>query len=320
MFEFKWYVPGDPSVEVRLSVQSRRGWLARKVLTAGGRTIFQRGWLAGIEAEFMLPDGRRRLRVRIVRIPDSNDWRPALYVDGAELPEATGNPAPRVVPPPKLLVVPVGLTYLLMALLVVMLPQAGEILNALYARSDVRRLLLNVGQPEVSGDATLAPATGHAPASASEPGRPVITTTCLPPATLAQPYEALLQATGGRPPYIWRTVGRKGLPPRLTLDRRSGRICGTPQRTGHFPVTIRAVDDSYAPSRTIGRWVIPFAVTAACLLGFLSMRRWSVYAYGLLIVLQGVLAVVIALPTAGTALGLQAGLWLLGAAHLRKMC
>jgi hypothetical protein len=47
------------------------------------------------------------------------------------LPETTGTAPPHIVPPPKSLALPVGLTYLLMAIVVVMLPQTATILDAL---------------------------------------------------------------------------------------------------------------------------------------------------------------------------------------------
>jgi hypothetical protein len=52
MFEFKWHVPGPTPSEVCLCLHSRSGWLARKVLTCDGQTIFRRGWFAGADARF----------------------------------------------------------------------------------------------------------------------------------------------------------------------------------------------------------------------------------------------------------------------------
>ena len=78
-------------------------------------------------------------------------------------------------------------------------------------------------------------------------------------------------------------------------------------------------DDAYRASREIGRWVIPFAVTTICLLGFLAMRKWSVYVYALSIVLQALSLFAWAAPVSTTALVIQAVLWLFGAAHWGKM-
>jgi hypothetical protein len=328
-------------------------------------------------------------------MPGSADWRPALFADDRELPETTGTPPPHVVPPPGSLALPVGLAYLVMAIVVAMLPQTSAILDALYLRGDDRRAVLAVTDsqapvsvlgvdtsglvPAVAGRpyaASLKPvggvppytwspvrdgwprgwkldaATGELrgtpteardlaarvkladardagvewpialvvrPAAARGADWPVITTLALPSATLGQPYQFTVGRTGGQPPLFWRIMGKKRLPEGLGLDPRSGEIRGTPRKAGPFPVTIRVVDDRYASSRTLARWIAPLVVTAVCLLGFLSMRRWSVGVYAVLIGLQAVGGFVAALPVSAAALGLQAILCLVGAAHLGKM-
>ena len=395
MFEFKWHVPGPTPSEVTLLIRSRSGWLGRKILTCDGRTVFRRGWLAGVEARFAAPGGSPALHLRAVRVPNSTDWRPALFADGTELPETNGTVPPRIVPPPKSLMVPVGLAYLLMGIVVAMLPQTSTILDAFYQRLDDRKVVLTVTDPQapapvlsvdasqlvpaVAGRPYVAPLwpTGGSPPytwspiqggwppgwkldastgllagtpagahdliarvkltdahgatvecaialvvrSAEPRGAdwPVITTLALPPAKLGQPYECTVGRTGGQPPFFWRTIGKRRLPDGLTLDPQSGRSEGTPEKAGQFPVTIRVVDDHYASSQDIARWIAPFAVTAICLLGFLSMRKWSVYTYAVLIALQAAGALVLALPLSATALGLQALLWVIGAAHVGKM-
>jgi hypothetical protein len=313
MFEFKWHVPGPTPSEVCLRVHSRTGWLGRKVLTCDGQTVFRRGPLAGVEAQFAPPGDGPALELRMVRMPGSADWRPVLLADGVELPEATGVVPPRIVPPPKSLMVPVGLTYLVMALVVAMLPQTSAILNALYLRADMCKTVMTVA--EAPGAAIVPLAT--APAAAAD--RPRITTPALPPATLGQPYDFTLGVSGGRPPYTWKVLGKRGLPAGLALDTDDGRIRGVPAQAGQFPLALRVVDDSYAASRDITRWIIPFVVSAACLLGFLAMRRWSVYVYGSLVAIQAAGALALALPVSMTALGVQVLLCLLGAAHLGKM-
>jgi hypothetical protein len=395
MFEFKWLVPGPTPSVVTLLVRSRSGWLGRKILTCDGQTVFRRGWLAGVETRFATPRGTPKLHLRTVRVPNSADWRPALFADGNELPETNRTAPPRIVLPPKSLVLPVGLTYLLMAIVVAMLPQTSTILDAFNQRLDDRRLVLSVTDPEAP-EPTLAIATSHLdPAVAGRPyvaalwptggsapytwspirdgwprgwkldaatGQltgtpadshdlvfrikltdahnvsveqpialvveradprgadwPIITTDFLPAATLGKPYEFTVGRTGGQPPLLWKAIGKRRLPNGLTLDPDNGRITGTPEKAGQFPLTIRVVDDHYASSRDIARWIAPFALTALCLLGFLSMRKWSIYAYALLIVGQAAAAVALALPISVTALSLQALLWLCGVAHMGKM-
>lgn len=78
------------------------------------------------------PQGKRELELRVVPMPNSHAWRPAVFCDGQELPELTGTAPPRVVRPPKALSVTFGLTYLLMFLAVVVLPSTVRILHALH--------------------------------------------------------------------------------------------------------------------------------------------------------------------------------------------
>jgi hypothetical protein len=395
MFEFKWHVPGPTPSEVTLRIHSRSGWLGRKVLICNGQTIFRRNLLGGVEAQFAAPGTGRSLVLRTLPVPNSADWRPALFADGTELPEITGTAAPRVVPPPKSLALPVGLTFLMMAIVAAMLPQTSTILDAFNIRGDDRKAVLVVVDPQAPAPAlsvdtsALVPAVAGRPYSATlkpiggtppytwarirdawprgwnlnaatgeftgKPGAahdliariklsdatgksvecpialvvrpvkprgkdwPVITTELLPAATLGQPYEFAVGLAGGQPPFSWKVVGKRRLPRDLELDDDSGVIRGTPQQAGQFPVTIRVVDDEYASSRDIGRWIAPFAVTAVCLLGFLSMRKWSVYLYAVLIVVQVAGAFAVALPVSHTALGLQAVLCVIGVAHLGKM-
>lgn len=395
MFEFKWPVPGSAPSEVTLRIYGGSGWLARKVLTCDSQTIFRRGWLAGIETRFTAAGAGRALHLRAVQVPGSHDWRPALFADGTELPEMTGTAPPRIVPPPKSLALPVGLTYLMMAIVAAMLPQTSTILDAFNIRRDDRKAVLTVSDPQADApalsvdtsplvpatagrpytatlkpiggtppytwarvrdgwprswnlDATTGAFTGKATAAhdliarvklsdaagatvecpialvvqhAKPPSGnwPLITTVLLPPATLGQPYEFTIERMGGQPPLFWKIVGKRRLPEGLKLDPDSGVIKGTPEKAGLFPVTIRVVDDQYASSRDIGRWIAPFVVTAICLLGFLSMRKWSVYLYAALIVVQVAGALALSWPVSHTALGLQAILWMVGVAHLGKM-
>jgi len=92
-----------------------------------------------------------------------------------------------------------------------------------------------------------------------------------------------------------------------------------PEKVENVAVKLRVIDDSYAASRDIGRWLIPFMVSTVCLLGFLAMRRWSVYLYGILILAQIAGAALPGGPISVTAVCVQGLLWLLGAAHLARM-
>ena len=316
MFEFKWQVPGPPPRHVNLRIHSRSGWLGRKVLTCDGQTVFRRSLFEGVEARFTPPGGGPPLHLRMVQVPGSADWRPVLLAQGTELPEISGTAPPRIVPPPKSLAAPVGLTFLAMAIAVVMLPQLATILNAMNQRTNTRKTVLIVAD---SPSDPVDPGSSTEPSAADTMNRIRITTPELPPATLGQPYEFTLVANGGQPPYTWRVLGRHGLPTGLVLDADEGRIHGVPQHAGQFEITLRAIDDSYTASRDIGRWIIPFVVSTVCLLGFLAMRRWSVYVYGLALVVQAAGLSLLAWPISMTALGVQGLLWLLGAAHLGRM-
>jgi hypothetical protein len=395
MFNFRWRLPGREPCEVELVIHSRRSWFGRKVLTWDGHTVYNRGRFAGAEARFRITGRSHDLRLQVVPIPGSSDWRPALLADGVELPETTGNPPPHVVHPPKSLAVPVGVNYLLMLLVVVMLPQASRILNAIRLRFDDRKVVLCVQDPSAPPDRLSVVTTHFEPATQQETNvarlrarggvppyvwshdplvwprelelnnatgelsvnptdsrdliatvtvtdsrgqsvesavawvvqpagrgaeeKPAITTLSLPPATLGEPYEFTLEVDGGEPPFTWSVIGKGHLPGGLQLDRASGTIFGTPEQAGHFPLTIRVVDDSYAASRDIVCWIAPFVVTAACLLGFVSMRKRSVYAYAVLIGAQIGLGAAGVLPTSVIAIGWQIVLWAIGLAHIGQM-
>ncbi len=407
VFAFKWLLSGETPREVSLCIHGLQGWFGRKVLTCDGETIVRRGWFEGIETRFTIPGDLRQFRLQMVPISDSADWRPALFADGLEVPETTGNAPPRIVRPPASLYVPVGLTYLLMFLAVVMSPQASKILDALYLHFDDRKAVLTVtdprgsvgklsferaqlppaaqGQPysaqlkavggtppyrwkpekkqwpkglsldEKTGDLSCTPAyprdyaatvllsdssksKEESDSSKSEeesvacpiawvvrpavpPGQdwPTIITMSLPSATVGEPYDCQMEFERGKPPHRWKTVGKKRLPKGLKLDRHTGRIHGTPEEAGYYALTLRVIDDHYAASRDIVPWILPILATAVCLLGFVSMRKWGVLLYAVLIVLQVGCAVVAVLPISIIALGLQIFLWLVGAAHLGKM-
>ena len=66
-----------------------------------------------------------------------------------------------------------------------------------------------------------------------------------PPARAGERYRFELAAWGGTPPYTWDLVEGK-LPRGLTLDGASGRVTGTPARTGSSEVRIRVTDSAIA--------------------------------------------------------------------------
>jgi hypothetical protein len=79
------------------------------------------------------------------------------------------------------------------------------------------------------------------PTPPEEPGPLTITSSELPPATVDAPYEASLQATGGTPPYGWRSlIAPAGYPPGLNTSE-DGVVSGTPDYpagTYQFPIEV----------------------------------------------------------------------------------
>lgn len=70
------------------------------------------------------------------------------------------------------------------------------------------------------------------------PAEPLtIVTTSLPDATVSQPYEALLTATGGMPPYAWSTDSLD-----FTCDPTTALLTGTPVEAGSFPFALTVTD------------------------------------------------------------------------------
>jgi len=63
----------------------------------------------------------------------------------------------------------------------------------------------------------------------------------LPSGTVGIAYSTTFSASGGTPPYRFRVAGAL-LPDGLQLDPASGRISGTPARSGRFVFTIEAAD------------------------------------------------------------------------------
>ncbi|HUO34207.1 MAG TPA: putative Ig domain-containing protein [Candidatus Acidoferrum sp.] len=79
-----------------------------------------------------------------------------------------------------------------------------------------------------------------------------ITTLSLPQATVATPYLATVQATGGVPPYTWSLVTGQ-LPPGLTLATQtdgSASISGTPTLETNATFTLQVTDSASASQST----------------------------------------------------------------------
>lgn len=75
------------------------------------------------------------------------------------------------------------------------------------------------------------------------------------PAALGVPYEQLLVAAGGEPPYAWTVTGT--LPAGLALDPRAGTVAGTPAEIGTFAFGVTVRDHLGATATST------FAVTVA---------------------------------------------------------
>ncbi len=136
MFQFKWQTPAPTPQEIVLEIHSRSGWFGRKILKVGDTTIFRRGHFQGIEQRFRAPGSGEVLSLRMIRIADTPNWRPALFRGDGELPERTGTHPPQLAERPKVLSVTVGITYLFMLMAAVMLPSIVRILGALYGSDE----------------------------------------------------------------------------------------------------------------------------------------------------------------------------------------
>ena len=119
MFQYKWQTPAPDSENITLEVHSRSGWFGRKVLRMGGQTLYRRGRFAGIEQRFSIPDSGHAIRLRLMSISGTPNWRPAFFCGGAERPEQTTTEPPQLAERSKVLGVPVGIAYLCILMAVV---------------------------------------------------------------------------------------------------------------------------------------------------------------------------------------------------------
>lgn len=150
------------------------------------------------------------------------------------------------------------------------------------------------------------------------PDGPEVADIILPPAKLGREYSLQLRVVGGEPPYEWKMIGKR-IPQEIKLNKRTGMLTSTPTTAGTFPIMIRVVDHRYRASQDILPWVVPFAATGICLLGYWNMRKWGVYLYASAIALQLILWLAAILPIAATAVVLQGVLCLGGVMHLGRM-
>ncbi len=90
-----------------------------------------------------------------------------------------------------------------------------------------------------------------------------VTTTQLPAAMVQRPYDVTLQASGGVPPYRW-AVATGALPDGIHLDAATGRLYGTGEIPGSYPLSFTVTDSqqSHATSETLALVVIPTACLA----------------------------------------------------------
>lgn len=61
------------------------------------------------------------------------------------------------------------------------------------------------------------------------------------PAPVGEPFDFILQATGGRPPYTWTAVSAS--PPGMRITPQ-GHLTGIAEQVGDFPVRVRATDST----------------------------------------------------------------------------
>jgi putative Ig domain-containing protein/matrixin len=134
---------------------------------------------------------------------------------------------------------------------------------------------LIAGTPAAAGSSSLKVQVSDSVSRTSEKsltinvaGPPVdaldIKTLALPVVMKGAAFNSQLEATGGRPPYIW-TVAAGALPAGLGLDRASGSISGAAQVAGSFGFTIEVADaDSRAARKSLSMTVLqPLSIEVA---------------------------------------------------------
>ncbi len=66
----------------------------------------------------------------------------------------------------------------------------------------------------------------------------------LPEAKVGMPYHAVLQASGGTPPYGYQVIGGPSWLITTGAGTEAGTLSGTPDATGHFALTVYVVDSA----------------------------------------------------------------------------
>ncbi len=107
----------------------------------------------------------------------------------------------------------------------------------------------------------------------------IITTSSLPNGTINFPYNQILQAANGTPPYTWTTTTGT-LPPGLTFYS-SGTISGTPTSLGVYDFTVKVTDSvgstaTQALSITLSQITINYSISPQ-----LEQQAISPYIYGI---------------------------------------
>lgn len=136
------------------------------------------------------------------------------------------------------------------------------------------------------------------------PATLVIDQQTAPPAGLGTKFSWGLTASGGTSPYFWQIVSGQ-LPPGLALDRRSGRISGTPAKVGQYPVSVAVTDSSSpprqaqsnftltvtsptAPSPLTLDWKVPPRVQGSAVAGSVEVANHSEDAFDLTVIVLAV--------------------------------
>ena len=225
MFTYRWNIPGQREREVTLNVHSRRSWFGRKEVMLEGERVARRGWTEGVFCRFPHPDTGRRIELRLLPVAESTVWRPALFYDGRETPQAGGTPPPVLTPPPASIAVTAAIVYVMMLMCLISFLPINEILSSLYLNRDAARVAITVLPAETAGDALWIEPPRFASIAEGEA------------------FEGRLVARGGTPPYHW-SAGKRGWPRGIALDAESGRLHGVPQRRGDISGVVE-VRDSY---------------------------------------------------------------------------
>ncbi len=79
------------------------------------------------------------------------------------------------------------------------------------------------------------------------------------------------------------------------------------------------VAEGYSAAQDIAPWIVPYLVSAVCLLGYWNMRKWSVCLYVLAVAAQGMLWLTGTMSISMTTLVFQVLLCIVGLTHFSKM-